>query len=117
MRFFTVCNTENITLWDDAKFADRATITQINLASSSAIESTVVLDQATLAKFNANRLLILDGAADDKVILLNGKEDFTQTQDNVTSGNRTYDVYATADGKEVWIQDGITVDLDNTGVI
>ena len=112
-----VNHTENITLWDEAKFAERATISEIALQSSSNIESTVVLDQDSLARFTANRLYIYGGAADDKVVLLNGKEDFTQAQDNVVRGSRTYDVYTASSGKELWIQDGITVDLDDSAVL
>ena len=79
--------------------------------------STLVLNKEALSKFTTDQLYIINGAAKDTVKLLNGDQDFTKTQDNTVSGSRTYDVYTTSDGKALWIQDGITVDLDSTSVI
>lgn len=106
---------ENVAEWDETRLAKGLAINQYHFSNSS--EGILIFDKEVLSRFTANNIYILDGTDNDKVVLLNGKTDFTKSGEDVVVNNRTYDVYSTSEGKSLYILNDITVDVDSNGVI
>ena len=110
-----VNHVENVAEWDETRLAKGLAINQYHFSNSS--EGILIFDKEVLSRFTANNIYILDGTDNDKVVLLNGKTDFTKSGEDVVVNNRTYDVYSTSEGKSLYILNDITVDVDSNGVI